>query len=136
MAAMKLIGDESIFTSLKQDGIFSTKDSVPFPHPFSSEVKEWVKTFCHERTDVTRYRSVRNQIFDFLNIGSFSEIEGLIGPAPSGGITPSPSTLIVKAQHNEGIINFTMPVQKGLTWSVDESGTLSSVNVYWIELGQ
>lgn len=65
-----------------------------------------------------------------------SEIEGLVGPQSSGGITNPPSTLIIKSRHDEGIINFTMPVRKGLAWSVDASGTFSSINVYWIELGQ
>ena len=67
---------------------------------------------------------------------SESEIEGFVGPSSSGPITGSPSTLIVKSKHNEGIINFTMPVQKGLSWLVDANGIFSSINVYWIELGQ
>lgn len=75
---MKLIGDESIFTSLKQNGLFSCKESVPFPHPFSREVKDWVRYFCHDQSDITKYRSVRNQIFEFLDINSFQEIPHLL----------------------------------------------------------
>ncbi len=77
-ASMKIIGEESIFTSLKQNGLFSCKESVPFSHPFSKEVKDWVRSFCDEQVDVTKYRSVRNQIFDFLDINSFQEIPQLL----------------------------------------------------------
>lgn len=77
-SSMKLIGDESIFTSLKQDGLFSCKESVPFLHPFSRDVKDWVRYFCHEQSDVTKYRSVRNQIFEFLDIDSFQDIPSLL----------------------------------------------------------
>lgn len=76
---MKLIGEESIFTSLKQDGLFACKENVPFAHPFSKDVKDWVRLFCHDQLDVTKYRSVRNQIFEFLNISSFQEIPNLLG---------------------------------------------------------
>lgn len=75
---MKLIGKESIFTSLKQDGLFACRDNVPFSHPFSREVKNWVRKYCREQIDMTKYRSVRNQIFEFLDITSFAEIPPLI----------------------------------------------------------
>jgi hypothetical protein len=75
---MKIIGDESIFTSLKQDGPFSCQESVPSAHPFSKEVKEWVRSHCREQLDITKYRSVRNQVFEFLDIQSFGEIQNLI----------------------------------------------------------
>lgn len=75
---MKIIGDESIFTSLKQDGPFSCREKVPSAHPFSMEVKNWVRNYCHEQIDITKYRTVRNQIFEFLDIESFKEIQHLI----------------------------------------------------------
>ncbi|WP_240194478.1 hypothetical protein [Desulfopila inferna] len=76
--AMKVIGKESIFTSLKQDGPFSCEESVSCAHPFSREVKNWVRDHCREQIDVTKYRSVRNQIFEFLDIQSFRDIQTLI----------------------------------------------------------
>lgn len=76
--AMRVIGKDSIFTSLKQDGPFSCEESVPCAHPFSREVKDWVRDHCREHNDVTKYRSVRNQIFEFLDIRSFKDIETLI----------------------------------------------------------
>jgi hypothetical protein len=75
---MKIIGKESIFTSLKQDGLFSCKESVPTAHPFSKEVKNWVRLYCREQIDITKYRSVRNQILEFLDIQSLPRIQTLI----------------------------------------------------------
>jgi hypothetical protein len=76
--AMKIIGKESIFTSLKQDGLFSCKESVPSARPFSPAAKDWARIYCREQIDRTKYRSVRNQIFEFLDIQSFQEIPQLI----------------------------------------------------------
>ncbi len=75
---MKIIGKESIFSSLKQDGLFSCRESVPSFQPFSPQTREWVRQYCREQIDVTKYRSVRNQIFDFLNVDSFRQIQHLI----------------------------------------------------------
>ncbi len=75
---MDIISDESIFTSMKQDGIFATEDTVPYAHPFSKEAKDWVLRHCHDPINVTKYRAVRNQIFEFLNITSYDEILNLI----------------------------------------------------------
>ncbi|HKJ64626.1 MAG TPA: hypothetical protein VJ969_04445, partial [Desulfopila sp.] len=60
---MKTIGKESIFSSLKQDGLFSCRESVPAFQPFSTQTREWVRQYCREQIDVTKYRSVRNQVF-------------------------------------------------------------------------
>ena len=68
-------------------------------------------------------------------IGSDGELIGMADPAVSGPISAVPSTVIVRSKHNEGIINFTMPVSKGLDWVV-EASNVSSINIYWIELGQ
>lgn len=75
---MKIIGKESIFSSLKQDGLFSCRESVPTFQPFSRQTRDWVRQYCREQIDVTKYRSVRNQIFDFLNVDSFRQIQHLI----------------------------------------------------------
>ncbi len=75
---MKITGNESIFTSLRQDALFACKDNVSFAHPFSKDTKDWVRYHCREQLDVTKYRSVRNQIFEFLDIRSFDDIPELI----------------------------------------------------------
>ena len=79
---MDVLGNKSIFTSLKQDGLFATGDTVPFAHPFSREVKDWVKTHCRDPLYVTKYRAIRNQIFEFLDIHHFDEILALIHSQP------------------------------------------------------
>lgn len=75
---MDITKGSSIFTSMKQDDLFATKDNVPFAHPFSEEVKNWVGTYCREPISTTKYRTVRNQIFEFLDISNYDEILSLI----------------------------------------------------------
>jgi hypothetical protein len=75
---MDIIKGSSIFTSLKQDDLFATGDNVPFPHPFSQEVKEWVTSYCTSPISITKYRAVRNQIFEFLDISNYDEILAII----------------------------------------------------------
>lgn len=78
-AATKLTGKDSIFASLKQDGPFGCGENVAVPAPLSREARQWVRNHCRLQTDITKYRSVRNQIFEFLDIRSFAEIPQLIG---------------------------------------------------------
>ena len=56
-----------------QDGPFSVGDFPPLPHPFSTETKAWVRMLGKDPLLMTKYRAVRNQIFDFLGITSFDE---------------------------------------------------------------
>ncbi len=53
-------------------------DQPPVSHPFSRETREWVKGISARPIVKTKYRAVRNQIFDFLGIGSFDEVFNLI----------------------------------------------------------
>ena len=75
---MKIIDKRSIFTAMLQDGPFSVGDAPPFAHPFSREVKEWVGKMQNNPLMKTKYRAVRNQIFDFLNVSTFDEILSLV----------------------------------------------------------
>ena len=61
-----------------QDGPFAVEDNPPFAHPFSREAKEWAKAIGVDSLMKTKYRAVRNQIFDFLSISTFDEILSLI----------------------------------------------------------
>ena len=74
---MSILTQESIFTTMLQDGPFAVGDHPPFAHPFSRESKDWVRTM-REPILKTKYRAVRNQIFDFLGISTFDEILILI----------------------------------------------------------
>lgn len=74
---MSILTDKSIFTSMLQSGPFAVGESPPFSHPFSKETKEWVASIHSDKLFKTKYRAVRNQIFDFLDINSFDEILAL-----------------------------------------------------------
>ncbi|MDJ0807691.1 MAG: hypothetical protein QNJ78_12765, partial [Gammaproteobacteria bacterium] len=75
---MSVVDEKSIFIAMKQDGPYSVQDAISFGHPFSKRTREWSRGFCRDRLTVTRYRAVRGQIFDLLQIESFDEIPSLI----------------------------------------------------------
>lgn len=75
---MGVLNQESIFTSMLQDGPLAVGDQPPVSHPFSRESKEWVRTIRDNQLLKTKYRAVRNQIFDFLGINGYDEIFDLI----------------------------------------------------------
>lgn len=75
---MNLLDEKSIFTSMLQDGPFAVNDLPPLAHPFSLEAKTWVRTLHQNQLLKTKYRAVRGQIFDFLGISSFDEIQLLL----------------------------------------------------------
>nr|WP_245590142.1 hypothetical protein [Desulfobulbus elongatus] len=62
-----------------QDGPFAVGDIPPLAHhSFSRKTKAWVKEIHGNQVLKTKYRSVRNQIFDLLGIANFDEILALI----------------------------------------------------------
>lgn len=61
-----------------QDGPFAVLDTPPLAHPFSRETKAWVREIQANQLLKTKYRSVRNQIFDLLGIATYDEILALI----------------------------------------------------------
>lgn len=67
----------NIFTLLDQQGPFFTGDSPPLHHAFSRQNKEWVRKLLAADM-VTKYRIVRNQIFELLNVETFAEIQELL----------------------------------------------------------
>ena len=71
---MSLLGKHSIFTSMLQDGPFRVTEEPPLAHPFSSQTRQWVSRIRTDQLKKTRYRAVRNQIFDFLGANNFDEI--------------------------------------------------------------
>jgi len=75
---MNLLSEHSVFTSMLQDGPFRTGDSPPFPHPYSRTSKKWVAALAHNQLLKTKYRAIRNQIFDFLGVDNFDQILTLI----------------------------------------------------------
>jgi hypothetical protein len=75
---MNILGKKSIYTSMLQEGPFTVGETPPFTHPFSREAKEWAGLIRRDQLLKTKYRAVRNQIFDFLGISTFDEILPLI----------------------------------------------------------
>lgn len=75
---MSVLSPSSIFTSLQQEGPFAVRKSVVQPHPFSSDVRQWIKELHKDSNHISKYRALRSQIFEFLGIDSFSEISQLL----------------------------------------------------------
>jgi hypothetical protein len=75
---MSLIDDKSIFTAMKQNGPFAITADFTLGHPFTRQTRAWARQFGNDRLLVTKYRVVRAQIFDFLQIEDFAEIPGLL----------------------------------------------------------
>jgi len=66
-----------MFALLRQDCPFSTKYNPPGENIFSADYRSRVGKLRSEEM-ITKYRVLRNQIFDFLNVSSIGEIESLI----------------------------------------------------------
>ncbi|NNJ92156.1 MAG: hypothetical protein HKP55_10800 [Gammaproteobacteria bacterium] len=75
---MSVVDDKSIFIAMKQDGPLAVKDGLSFGNQVNRHARDWVKTFCHDPVTVTKYRAVRSQIFDLLQVNRFSQIPALI----------------------------------------------------------
>lgn len=75
---MSVINEDSVFTSLQQQGPLAVEDNIDLNSPFSAHTKAWVKQLSREKINVTKYRALRSQIFEFLNINNFSELTDLL----------------------------------------------------------
>ena len=75
---MSVVDEKSIFIAMKQDGPFAVEDSVDICRHFSAHARQWVKAYFHDPMIMMKYRAVRGQIFDLLQIDNFSEIQGLL----------------------------------------------------------
>ena len=71
---MSILTHQSVFSATLQDGPFAVEDDPPLPHPFSREAKQWVSKIHDNQLLKTKYRSVRNQIFDLLGINTFDDV--------------------------------------------------------------
>ena len=65
------------FPLLKQNGPFATLSSPPDCKLYTERSRTFVKSLRKAQL-VTKYRITRNQIFDFLDVGSFCEIAALM----------------------------------------------------------
>ncbi|MGY5450065.1 hypothetical protein ACVFI8_03850 [Agarivorans sp. MS3-6] len=78
---MSVLSPNSVFTSLQQDGPFAVSRDAVVVHPFSLSVRTWVKQLQLDSNNVSKYRALRSQIFEFLGIDNFSQIQALINDA-------------------------------------------------------
>lgn len=74
---MSVDSKNNIFSLLVQDGPFSTGNKPPSGFLFSRENRELVRRLRIDKA-VTRHRLLRNQIFEFLDVSSFKDIETLL----------------------------------------------------------
>ncbi len=75
---MSVITEDSVFTSLQQHGPLAVEDEIDLSRPFSKQTRGWVKKLCGQRINTTKYRALRSQIFEFLEIRSFSQLTELL----------------------------------------------------------
>lgn len=75
---MSVITEDSVFTSLQQHGPMAVKDSINLSKPFSRQTRQWVQNLSRNKTNTTKYRALRSQIFEFLGITSFSQLTELL----------------------------------------------------------
>ncbi|MFC1844920.1 hypothetical protein ACFLZ5_09060 [Thermodesulfobacteriota bacterium] len=74
---MSHIWGNTIYSLLEQTGPFATADTPPGFKVFSPESRKRSKCL-REKELVTKYRATRNQIFEFLDVRSFAEIQSLL----------------------------------------------------------
>jgi hypothetical protein len=93
---MSVNDEQSIFLAMKQDGPLRVEDDVEnYGRIFSAQSRSQVKKFSGDRTTVSKYRAVRDHVFDLLDINSFSEIPRLIGnPAKTQALQNRSYTLL------------------------------------------
>lgn len=68
---------DTVYKLLDQEGPFATRETVPCQHIFSPLSRKWVRDLKQNHL-VYRYLTTRNQLFELLNVRSFSEIKTLI----------------------------------------------------------
>lgn len=74
---MSILTQQSVFSTMLQDGPFAISDEPPGIHLFSQASRAWVRTIGGNQLLKTKYRSVRNQIFDLLGVNTFAEVQAL-----------------------------------------------------------
>ncbi len=75
---MSVLDQGSVYTSLQQNGPLAVSGSVELNSKFSKESRVWLKSLCQSPLNMTKYRALRNQIFEFLGIADFKDIPALI----------------------------------------------------------
>lgn len=75
---MSVLSDQSIFAAMKQDGSFAVEESVSLDKPFSQQHRAWVKRLLADQVQLTKYRAVRSQVFNLLQVQDFAGVQSLL----------------------------------------------------------
>ncbi|MCG6930064.1 MAG: hypothetical protein LJE64_05860 [Desulfofustis sp.] len=75
---MSVLDDNSVYTSLNQRGPLAVRDSVSLDRLCCRQNKEWIAELRRSELTVTKFRALRRQIFEFLNIARFQDIPQLL----------------------------------------------------------
>ena len=75
---MSVLDENSVFTSLNQSGPLAVRDSIKTGDIFTPDNRRWVMELRKSRLNVTKYRALRSQLFEFLNITSYRGLKKLI----------------------------------------------------------
>jgi len=75
---VSVLSDQSIFAAMKQDSCFAVEESVSLDRPFSQQHREWVKRLLADQVQTTKYRAVRSQVFNLLQVNDFASIGQLL----------------------------------------------------------
>jgi 5-methylcytosine-specific restriction endonuclease McrA len=80
---MSVLNEKSVFTSLNQKGPLATPAVIDLNRPFHSPIRSWVRRLRQSELNVTKYRALRRQVFEFLDISSFQDIATLLSDSES-----------------------------------------------------
>lgn len=80
---MSVLDEDSVYTSLNQQGPLAARDSVSLERVCCRRTKEWIAKLRQSELTVTKYRALRRQIFEFLDITSFQDIPHLLSDIPA-----------------------------------------------------
>jgi len=75
---MSVLSPNSVFTSLQQYGPFTVSDNSLSAGHFSTQTRQWIKRLQQDPNNITKYRALRSQIFEFLGVDSFEQIQSLV----------------------------------------------------------
>lgn len=75
---MTVLSPNSVFTSLQQGGPLAVSEDAYKVGYFSKETRLWVKRLQKDPTNKTKYRALRSQVYEFLGVISFDQIQTLL----------------------------------------------------------
>ncbi|MEJ2310038.1 MAG: hypothetical protein P8Z31_03610 [Gammaproteobacteria bacterium] len=74
---MSVLTEQSVFAAMKQNGPFAVTERISLDRPFSREQREWVKSLVSDQVLMTKYRAVRSQIFNLLQVEDYAGLQKL-----------------------------------------------------------